>query len=196
MSFVTFKADDGWRRKHRENLSDMTIDSSFTITPARSERDIEDIATLFRAYVESLGLDLSFQSFEHELASLPGKYAPPSGELYLARDSSNDEVLGCVAVRPLDPPMTCEMKRLYTTPAARGRGVGRALARRILDAARGLGYSEMRLDSLPTMGAALSLYKSFGFVTTDAYYETPLPGTVFMSCDITQNIGRARKDCP
>ena len=150
------------------------------IEPARSPQDLESTAQLFAAYAESLGLDLSFQEFDTELASLPGKYAPPNGEILLAREHSGNAV-GCVAVRPLYPPDCCEMKRLYILPAARGLGVGKKLLHGILDKAVSLGYKEIKLDTLPSMRQAVSLYESAGFVPITPYYETPLPGTVFLS---------------
>ena len=151
-----------------------------TIEPARSDQDLESTAQLFAAYADSIGLDLSFQDFDTELRSLPGKYAPPSGEILLARDSTGNAV-GCVAVRPLSPPDCCEMKRLYILPTGRGLGVGKKLLLQILDVATSLGYCEVKLDTLPSMSQAISLYKSAGFVPTTSYYKTPLTGTVFLA---------------
>lgn len=152
----------------------------FRIEPARSAQDLESTALLFAAYAESLGLDLSFQDFDTELTSLPGKYAPPNGEILLARDSTGKAV-GCVAVRPLSPPDCCEMKRLYILPAGRGLGIGKKLLHETLDIAASLGYSEIKLDTLPSMTQAISLYESAGFAPTTPYYKTPLTGTVFLS---------------
>jgi ribosomal protein S18 acetylase RimI-like enzyme len=137
---------------------------------------------LFREYVNGLGIDLSFQDFAAELAALPGKYAPPSGELMLAYSPRGD-VLGCVAVRPLAGTV-CEMKRLYVRPAARGLGIGRALVAAIIEAAQALGYTQMKLDTLPSMPEALALYESFGFVRIAAYYHNPVPGTVYLGKNI------------
>ena len=78
------------------------------------------------------------------------------------------------------------MKRLYTLPEGRGLGIGRAMIQKVLQTAIQLGYSEMKLDTLPRMQAAIRLYEDFGFVRIPAYYETPLEGTVFMSCDLTK----------
>ena len=161
-------------------MQEMVERELIRIEPARSPQDLESTAQLFAAYGESLGLDLSFQDFDTELTSLPGKYAPPTGEILLARDNSGNAV-GCVAVRPLSPPDCCEMKRLYILPAARGLGVGKKLLHEILDKALSLGYNEIKLDTLPSMRQAVSLYESAGFVSTTPYYKTPLPGTVFLS---------------
>ena len=153
---------------------------SVRIEPARSAEDLEFTAQLFTAYTDSLGLDLSFQEFSTELKSLPGKYAPPTGEILLARDG-NGTVLGCVAVRPLLPPNQCEMKRLYISSSGRGLGIGKKLVHQVLDVAASLGYTEIKLDTLPSMIQAISLYESAGFAPTTPYYKTPLTGTVFLA---------------
>ncbi|CAF0718609.1 unnamed protein product [Adineta steineri] len=113
---------------------------------------------------------------------MPGKYAPPTGELLLARNSQG-EPIGCVALRALGSSNSgcCEMKRLYILPTARGLGLGRALVIAILDIAYTLGYDEIKLDTLPSMEAAIGLYKKVGFVETEAYYDTPLAETIFLA---------------
>jgi len=152
---------------------------SFKIEPVRSPLDLEAVRALFKAYEASLGIDLCFQDFDAELASLPGKYAPPSGELLLARDSAGEPV-GCVGLRALGTEGGCEMKRLYVSPKGRGLGLGRGLVDAVVDEAKRIGYGEMRLDTLPTMTAAIGLYRASGFETIDAYYETPIADTIFM----------------
>lgn len=146
------------------------------------------VASLFRAYAGSLGVDLAYQGFDHELASLPGAYAPPAGALLVAI-SPFGGVLGCVAVRKLPEDGVCEMKRLYVTPAARGAGNGRALAVAAMDAATQAGYRTMRLDTLPGMAAAQALYRGLGFATTPPYYDTPVPGTLFMRKTLVPSAG-------
>ena len=153
--------------------------SPFRLAPVRHAEEIAAAAALFREYADWLGIDLSFQGFEAELASLPGKYAPPTGELMLACASVGG-ALGCVAVRPLDGLTICEMKRLYVRPAARGLGIGAALVGAIITSAEELGYAEMRLDTLPTMPEAFALYERFGFLQIPAYYHNPVPGTVYL----------------
>jgi len=152
----------------------------FVVLPADGQADLADAADLFRAYAAALPVDLGYQGFEAELAGLPGKYAPPSGALLLARTPSG-EAIGCVALRPIEAGRVCEMKRLYVTPAARGLGLGRALIRAIVDQARTAGYGEMRLDTLPTMHAALAMYARAGFTQIGAYYPTPVEGTSFLA---------------
>lgn len=156
----------------------MSIATDFTITPATSA-EIPAVARLFRAYAASLPVDLAYQGFEAELAGLPGKYAPPSGALLLARDG-HGEALGCVALRPLDADGAAEMKRLYVAPKGRGHGLGRRLVEAIAAEARRLGYREIRLDTLPTMTDAIALYGRCGFEPMTPYYETPIAGTRFM----------------
>jgi ribosomal protein S18 acetylase RimI-like enzyme len=153
---------------------------AFRIRPVRSAGDLKATAALFEAYGASLGVDLSFQDFATETATLPGKYAPPRGELLIARDP-RDQPLGCVAVRPLAIDGCCEMKRLYVAPYGRGFGLGRALVDAIIREAERIGYREMRLDSLPTMTEAMSLYAKTGFVSIEPYYFNPVAGTVFLS---------------
>lgn len=151
---------------------------SFTIRPATAA-DISVIANLFSAYVAWLDLDLSFQSFSVELASLPGAYDPSKGGcLFLAR-SDTGEGLGCVGLRCLRPG-EAELKRLYVTQEGRGMGVGRALVNMAMQGARDKGYSVIRLDTLRRMEGARRLYASLGFVESESYYDTPLEGTVFM----------------
>ena len=160
----------------------MCTKSSFNITSVRPVEDLEATINLFRAYAESLNIDLAFQDFENEMATMPGKYAPPTGELLLARNSQG-EPIGSVGLRPFGPLGSgcCEMKRLYTVPTVRGFGVGKALVTTILDIARTLGYEEIKLDMLPNMDAAIELYKQVGFVETEAYYDTPITETIFLT---------------
>jgi GNAT superfamily N-acetyltransferase len=152
--------------------------ASFSITAVRSPEDFAATVALFEAYGASLGINLSYQNFVEEMAGMPGIYASPKGELLLAR-GKDGEPLGCVGLRPLPQDGCCEMKRLYVTPAGRGLGVGRALAETIVAQARRIGYREMRLDTLPTLTAALALYARMGFTAIPPYYDTPIVGTLF-----------------
>ena len=156
---------------------------AFALSPVRSEIDLKATISLFYEYANSIGIDLTFQDFDTEMASMPGKYSPPTGELLLARGNSG-QAIGCAALRSLGRDGVCEIKRLYVAPAGRGTGVGKALASAIVETATKLGYSEMRLDTLPTMSAAISLYRSLGFVDIPAYYSTPMEGTRFLSLDL------------
>ena len=122
---------------------------------------------------------MAYQDFATELATLPGKYAPPAGELLLARDPMGTP-LGCAALRPLGQDGCCELKRLYVVPEARGMGLGKALLDAVLETAARIGYREIRLDTLPDMTAALALYRQAGFAPIAPYYDTPLAGTWFL----------------
>ena len=133
--------------------------------------------TLFEEYAEWLGVDLCFQGFAAELAGLPGLYARPQGRLLLALTGA--EAAGCVALRPREDGI-CEMKRLFVRPAFRGQGLGKLLVEHIVAEARAIGYQKIRLDTLPSMQAAIRLYETLGFDRCAPYYETPLPDTVFM----------------
>ncbi len=136
-------------------------------------RDLSVVRTLFLEYAQSLGVDLSFQNFDQELASLPGDYDP----ILLAR--WNDDVAGCVALHPFGDGV-CEMKRLYVRPQFRGHDIGRALAERLIAVARERGYRAMRLDTLPTMQKAMRLYESLGFVDVEPYRFNPIAGSRFL----------------
>jgi ribosomal protein S18 acetylase RimI-like enzyme len=152
------------------------------IYPARFPEQLEVVRAIFREYAESLGVDLSFQNFESELAELPGKFAAPRGCVLLAQN--NEDMVGCVAMRPLDE-STCEMKRLYIRPAGRGQQVGRQLATRICRIAQEAGYTRIRLDTLPDMRAAQRLYASLGFEPIAAYVFNPIAGTIFLERNLT-----------
>jgi putative acetyltransferase len=158
---------------------------AFTITQAQSAEDLESIQTLFQAYATGLGLDISFQNFDHELANLPGKYAPPKGALLLAKSTTSGEAIGCVGLRPLDMESTCEMKRLYVSPAGRGTGVGRALAEAIIVEAKRLGYGRMVLDTLGSMTTPLKLYRGLRLKDIEPYYHNPLADAVYLELKLS-----------
>ena len=152
---------------------------SFSIVPVRTAEDLAATVKLFRAYAASLDVDLSYQNFEAEMAAMPGKYAPPAGELLLARDR-NSMPIGCVGLRPIEPDSCCEMKRLYVAPDGRGLGLGERLVDAVVREAERIGYREMRLDTLPSMAGAQALYRKLGFEVMAPYYDTPVVGTLFM----------------
>ncbi len=160
----------------------------FAIRAARPA-DIPGVRKMLEEYVAWIGLDLAFQEIDAELAGLPGDYAPPRGALFVAEDRDAD-LVGTIGLRPLKE-QACragaydakagEMKRLFVRPGARGRGLAKQLIAVALAEARRLHYSEIRLDTLPMMGDAQSLYISLGFHDIAPYYDTPIAGTRFMS---------------
>ena len=163
---------------------------SFGIAPVTTADDLASTIKLFRAYASALDVDLSYQNFEAEMEAMPGKYAPPAGELLLAR-CSNGTPVGCVGIRPIGPHGCCEMKRLYVAPEGRGYGLGKRLVEAIVKEAQRIGYRQMRLDTLPSMGEAIALYRKFGFELIEPYYETPVTGTIFMGRSL---IGRSGQE--
>jgi putative acetyltransferase len=160
------------------------MSDSELIRHAVTAAEIAEARVLFEEYAASIGVDLCFQNFSEELATLPGAYARPRGALLLAGAVRPS---GCVALRPLPDgdPLIGEVKRLYVRPDARGSGLGRALVAQILADAAAIGYRELKLDTLPTMGAARLLYASLGFRECAAYYRNPLPGVVYMSLSLS-----------
>lgn len=147
------------------------------VRQAAAPADIDAARTLFLEYAAWLKVDLCFQGFDQELATLPGKYAPPQGRLLLA--GVDGALAGCIALRPLQAG-TGEVKRLYVRPAFRGRGIARRLATELLAAAGAAGYASLRLDTLAFMHEAAALYRSLGFASIAPYYHNPLQGVVYM----------------
>ena len=152
------------------------------ITQAIDADDVAEVRTLFLEYAASLGVDLGYQGFHEEVASLPGAYASPLGCLLLARGAAR--VLACVGVRPIDG-RVCEMKRLYVRPEARGSGAGRAMALAAIGFARSAGFDTMRLDTLPTMRRAQALYRDLGFRDIAPYRHSPVAGNLYMELTLS-----------
>ena len=161
--------------------------SNFTISAARSNEDLADTILLFTTYADWLGVDLTFQDFATEIASMPGKYSGPKGELFLARDQTGKAV-GCAGLRPFDSAgISCEMKRLYVLPEAQGLGIGKALISRVFDTATALGYHDIRWDSLERMKSAIKLYNAIGCHEIPAYYDPPFAGIKFFRRELQAN---------
>ena len=149
-----------------------------TLRQAESPAQIAQARELFLEYADSLGFSLCFQSFDQELAGLPGDYAPPDGRLLIAE--YRGQTAGCVALHKLEAEI-CEMKRLYLRPQLRGRGVGRAMAEEAIAEARLIGYRRMRLDTVePVMPNAVAMYRRLGFVEIDPYRANPIAGALYM----------------
>jgi ribosomal protein S18 acetylase RimI-like enzyme len=140
-------------------------------------QDVQIIRGLFDEYVAMLGIDLTFQKIEEEVAHISDIYMPPDGALLLAEH--DDLPAGCVGLRKMDD-RRCEMKRLYVRRQHQGRGIGKALCQNIIEKGRQLGYREMLLDTLVSMNSAQALYRSLGFKNIAPYYHNPLPGAEYM----------------
>lgn len=155
---------------------------SFIITQATSPGQITQARGLFLEYAQSLGFSLCFQSFDKELAALPGDYAPPDGRLLLAE--IDGQLAGCVALHKLESKI-CEMKRLYLRPQFRGKGLGRALAETVIAEARAIGYECMRLDTVePIMKDAVAMYRRLGFKEIAPYCPNPIQGAMYMELQL------------
>jgi ribosomal protein S18 acetylase RimI-like enzyme len=152
------------------------------IAEASTNQDFALVRTLFHEYADSIGIDLSFQGFEEELAGLPGKYAPPLGGLFIAFEAGVP--VGCMALRPLDPPRIAELKRLYVRPQGRGTGIGLALTQKAIERAGHAGYKAIRLDTLATMTDAQRLYRKLGFKEIPPYTFNPMPNAVYMELEL------------
>jgi putative acetyltransferase len=156
---------------------------NIALTEAHSPADLGAARELFQEYAAWVGFSLDYQNFDEELRTLPGRFRGPQGRLLLAR--IDGALAGCGALRPLEP-RVCEMKRLYVRPEFHGRGVGRALAQRLIFDATKIGYSHMRLDTVSDkMPAAIALYCSLGFYEIPAYYSGARPGTLYLELLLT-----------
>ncbi|PYV47314.1 MAG: GNAT family N-acetyltransferase [Acidobacteria bacterium] len=151
-------------------------------TQVESREQAAEVRELFLEYARSLTFDLCFQSFDKELAGLPGDYAPPGGRLLLA--IFDGQTAGCVALHKIENDV-CEMKRLYVRPQFRGKGLGKALAERIIHEAREIGYKKLRLDTVePVMRAAVAMYRQLGFQEIEPYRANPIEGALYMELQL------------
>jgi GNAT superfamily N-acetyltransferase len=150
-----------------------------TILQAETSEHMNTARQMIEEYAAWLEFKLCFQGFEEEMRSLPGKYSLPAGRLLIAL--WDEKPAGVIALRPLEEPGLCEMKRLYVRPEFRGHQIGRLLAERIVSEAAEIGYSRMRLDTVAgKMDRAIAMYRELGFAETAPYYRTPVGQTLFM----------------
>lgn len=154
------------------------MEEAAAIRHADGPRDLALARALFEEYAAWLAVDLCFQGFTQELATLPGAYAPPRGRLLLA--GAPGDAFGCIALRPLGEGAG-EVKRLYVQPRARGQRWGARLIEFVVREARAIGYAELKLDTLERMTEARALYASVGFRPCAAYYRNPLGDTIYMA---------------
>ena len=143
---------------------------------------LEEVRTLFLEYARGLNFNLCFQDFDKELVELPGVYGLPHGRLILS--VVDQKAAGCVALKSLEPGV-CELKRLFVRPEFRRRHLGLKMSRHIVNEARLIGYSTMRLDTIRgTMDDAIALYTSLGFREIAAYYNNPIPNAFYMELEL------------
>jgi putative acetyltransferase len=163
---------------------------SLEVRTAATEADVRSYAKISLQYgawlSKEFNVDLSFQSFQQEIDSLPGDFAPPGGVILIASlvtTGGDRQDIGAVALRPLTPrhiygPVTvntdwsvktCEMKRLYVFPDWQSCGAGRKLAHTVIEAARQMGYQRMVLDTLDRLHGANKLYEKLGFQQCSSY---------------------------
>lgn len=154
----------------------------FSLSQAHSKEAFEIAKNLFNEYAEELGIDLSFQNFSKELEEVEIEYAPPQGALFLAHNEGK-EAIACFAIRKWEGEI-CELKRMYIRKAFRGKGLGKKLLLKSIEQAKTLGYEKMRLDTLPSMRAAIELYRSVGFVEIEAYRYNPISGTKYFEKEL------------
>jgi putative acetyltransferase len=183
------RRDAGGTRVNMSETFERDRIAGLRMTQASSPAQIAQVRELFLEYAKSLGFSLCFQSFDQELAGLPGDYSPPDGRLLIAEYEG--EVAGCVALHKLEPGI-CEMKRLYLRPAFRGKGLGRRLAETILNEARSIGYQRLRLDTVErVMRDAVELYRALGFREIAPYRANPMEGTLYMELVLSASASRS-----
>lgn len=151
------------------------------ITAAQAKTDYDTGKKIFLEYAESLGFSICFQNFEQELADIQVQYNAPNGCLLLVKEG--DEAVGCAGLRRWQGDIA-ELKRMYLKPSRRGQGMGRRLLGSALQHARQLGYRRVRLDTLPSMQAAIALYREAGFKHIPAYRENPFPDTLYLEKEL------------
>jgi len=158
------------------------MNDDIRLTHVQSGPALEDIRTLFLEYAGGLNFNLCFQNFDRELEELPGAYGLPHGRLILCEVDGRPA--GCIAVKPLGSGV-CELKRLFVRPEFRRRKLGLKLTQHIIEEARSIGYTVMRLDTIRgTMDNAIALYESVGFREIPAYYHNPIPNAFYMELQL------------
>lgn len=162
----------------------VTKTSMVDLKSAQSENDYAIAKDLFLEYASQLGVDLGFQNFSKEVETIKTEYAPPHGALFIAFDRDQNPV-GCFAVRKFEDSV-CELKRMYLRKQLQGRGIGSVMLQKAIDVATELGYEKMRLDTLPTMQSAISLYQKAGFYEIPSYRFNPIEGTKYFEIQLNK----------
>jgi GNAT superfamily N-acetyltransferase len=162
----------------------MSTKNILQLKSADTEADYALAKNLFLEYASQLGVDLSFQNFAREIETIREEYSPPSGSLFLAVDNELNAV-GCFGIRKFKDSI-CELKRMYLQKEFHGLGLGSMMLKKSIDVARDLGYGRMRLDTLPTMTAAISLYQRFRFYEIPPYRFNPVEGTKYFEIRLNE----------
>jgi putative acetyltransferase len=147
-----------------------------------SAKDYEQVKEIFKEYQVYLNIDLCFQRFDNELATLNEIYKPPKGAIILAK--LNDQIAGCIALKPIED-NNCEMKRLYVKPMYRGHNIGKKLVELIIEYAKNNKYTLMKLDTVDKLVEAIDIYQKMGFKKTEPYVYNPLSDVLYFEKDLT-----------
>ena len=141
-------------------------------------KHLAEVKKIILEYTKFLNRDLSFQNLDAELSDLAEKYLPPEGRL-LCAEIDGGEIIGCVAYHK-HTAERCEMKRLFVREGYRNFHAGQKLVEEILKFAKADGYKEIVLDTIKPLASAINLYKKFGFVETEPYYNNPMKDVIYM----------------
>jgi putative acetyltransferase len=103
------------------------------------------------------------------------------GSIYYVAEQ-NGELLGGAGIFPSEglPPGTCELVKMYLRKEVRGKGLGKKLIETVLDFAKGFGYTNVYIETMPELRKAVSVYEKFGFT----YLDGPLGNTGHFGCDV------------
>ncbi|MEG3657962.1 GNAT family N-acetyltransferase [Arenibacter palladensis] len=144
--------------------------NSIEIKMAETATDFANAKKLILEYVAWLGIDLSFQNFDKEMAGLPEMYNHEDGGLFIAY--INEEAVGIAGIRRFNK-NDAEIKRMFVQPNSRGLGIGQLLLNHCIDKARKLNYDTIKLDTADFMKSAIKLYTDHGFKEISAYRHNP-----------------------
>jgi putative acetyltransferase len=155
------------------------MSTPFTLRPVRPADD-GAVAAIIRTVMPEFGArGPGFAINDPEVDAMSAAYPAPRA-IYLVLEVDG-VVVGGGGVGPLAgaDEGTCELRKMYFLPAARGLGAGKALLARCIEEARSRGYRRMYLETLTGMDTAQRLYERFGFRKLAA----PLGATGHFGCD-------------
>lgn len=152
---------------------------SYLIRPIEP-RDDTQVAAIIRTVMPEFGATGSgFAINDPEVDWMSRAYSAARSAYFVVEHEG--QVVGGGGVAPLTggDGDTCELRKMYFLPQARGMGAGAAMMTRCLDAARPLGFTQCYLETLRGMDAAMRLYERTGFRRIDA----PLGATGHGGCN-------------